>query len=72
MRTLYLQNVPADVVERLERLAAGEGVSVNSLAVRELIATSRRGDPRAPAAVPGLGLEPADIVADLQAARVVR
>ncbi len=44
MRTLYLRNVPDDVVGRLERMAARGGVSVNEVAVRELAAASRRVD----------------------------
>ena len=36
MRTLYLRNVPDEVVARLERLALLAGTSVNVLAVREL------------------------------------
>ena len=42
MRTLYLRNVPDEVVERLERRAKAESISVNALAVRELIEVSRR------------------------------
>jgi hypothetical protein len=44
MRTLYLRNVPDDVVERLERLAARDGTSVGAVAVRELAEVSRRAD----------------------------
>lgn len=44
MRTLYLRNVPDEVVERLERLAAREATSVGALAVRELAEVSRRAD----------------------------
>ncbi len=36
MATLYLRNVPDDTVERLKRLAARDGMSVNAVAVREL------------------------------------
>ena len=42
MRTLYLRNVPDEVVERLERQAKAESTSVNALAVRELTEVSRR------------------------------
>lgn len=42
MRTLYLRNVPDDVVERLERRAKAESTSVNTVAVRELTEVSRR------------------------------
>lgn len=44
MRTLYLRNVPDDVIERLERLAALDGTSVTAVAVRELAEVSRRAD----------------------------
>ncbi len=42
MKTLYLRNVPDDVVDRLKLLAAREGLSVSSMAVRELAASTRR------------------------------
>jgi len=42
MRTLYLRNVPDEVVERLELLARSERMSLNAFAVRELSATSHR------------------------------
>lgn len=41
MKTLYLRNVPDEVVDRLRRLAEREGTSVNAVAVRELAASSR-------------------------------
>ena len=44
MRTLYLRNVPDEVVERLERMAKHEGTSVNAVAIRELAEASRRID----------------------------
>jgi hypothetical protein len=44
MRTLYLRNVPDEVVDRLERLAKLEGSSINSVAIRELAEASRRID----------------------------
>jgi len=44
MRTLYLRNVPDEVVERLERLAALDATSVGAVAVRELADVSRRAD----------------------------
>ena len=44
MRTLYLRNVPDDVVARLELLARREQMSLSAFAVRELSATSRRAD----------------------------
>jgi len=42
--TLYLRNVPDDVVERLQRLATREAMSVSAVAVRELAEASRRVD----------------------------
>lgn len=36
MRTLYVRNVPDDVVERLEQLAERDGLSVNAVVVKEL------------------------------------
>ena len=41
MRTLYLRNVPDEVVNRLERMAKREGISVNAVAIRELAEASR-------------------------------
>jgi len=73
MRTLYLRNVPDDVVERLERLAAKEGVSVNAIAVRELAEVSRRADnPALLGALPDLGIEADAIVANLESERADR
>jgi plasmid stability protein len=73
MRTLYLRNVPDDVVERLERLAASEGTSVSAIAIRELAESSRRADnPALLGTLPDLGIAPAAIVADLDAERGAR
>ena len=73
MRTLYLRNVPDEVVERLERLAAREGMSMNAVALRELTAASRRADnPRLLAALPDHGFDLADIVDGLGAGRAAR
>jgi plasmid stability protein len=70
MKTLYLRNVPDEVSERLERLAAREGLSVSALAVRELAAASRRVDNADLLAdLPDLGIVADDIVADLDEAR---
>jgi plasmid stability protein len=73
MRTLYLRNVPDEVVARLEQLAAREGMSVSAVALRELTEASRRADnPRLLAALPDHGIAPADIVDDLDAERATR
>jgi hypothetical protein len=44
MKTLYLRNVPDAVVDRLERLAQREGISVSAAAIRELADVTRRVD----------------------------
>ncbi len=73
MRTLYLRNVPDDVVERLERLAAQAGTSVGALAVRELAEASRRADnPALLGALPDLDADVTQIVTDVEAGRTGR
>jgi plasmid stability protein len=70
MKTLYLRNVPDEVSERLERLAAREGLSVSALAVRELAAASRRVDNAGLLAdLPDLGVAPDEIVSSLDDGR---
>jgi plasmid stability protein len=70
MRTLYLRNVPDDVVERLQRLAASEAMSVGAVAVRELAEASRRVDNAALLGVlPDVGVDAAAILRDLAAER---
>jgi hypothetical protein len=73
MKTLYLRNVPDDVSERLAALAACEGLSVTSFAVRELAQAARRADNRALLdGLPDLGVSAADVVGDLEAGRSAR
>jgi hypothetical protein len=73
MRTLYLRNVPDEVVERLERLAARDAISVNAVAVRELAEVSRRADnPGLLGALADLGVSVAEILEDLDAGRAGR
>jgi hypothetical protein len=73
MRTLYLRNVPEDVVGRLERLAARDSMSVSAVAVRELAEVSRRADnPALLGKLPDVGVEAAEIVADVEAERAAR
>jgi hypothetical protein len=73
MRTLYLRNVPDEVVERLERLAAQQGMSVSAVALRELSEASRRADnPRLLSGLPDHGIVPSDIVEGLDAERSAR
>lgn len=70
MKTLYLRNVPDEVVERLERLAARENSSVSAVAVRELSAASRRADnPALLGGLPDLSVDPALIRDDVDAER---
>lgn len=70
MRTLYLRNVPDDVVERLERLAARDATSVGAVAVRELAEVSRRADnPAMLGMLPDLDVDTATILEDLDAER---
>lgn len=73
MRTLYLRNVPDDVVERLERLATRDGTSVGAVAVRELAEVSRRADnPSLLGALPDFGVEASELVNDVDAGRTAR
>ena len=73
MRTLYLRNVPDEVVERLERLAAQSGTSVGALAVRELAEASRRADnPAMLDALPDLHIDVTQIAADVHSERADR
>ena len=73
MKTLYLRNVPDDVIERLQRLAARDATSVGALAVRELSEASRRADnPALLGALPDGGVEVATILADIDAERTKR
>ena len=73
MRTLYLRNVPDEVVERLERLAARDATSVGAVAVRELSEVSRRADnPALLGTLPDLDVETATILADMDAERADR
>jgi plasmid stability protein len=73
MRTLYLRNVPDEVVQRLERLAAQDATSVGAVAVRELAAVSRRADnPALLGLLPDLDVDPAGILEDLDGERAGR
>ena len=73
MRTLYLRNVPDDVVARLERLAASESISVNAIAVKELADASRRADNRALLdTLPDLAIDPAELVGAVEDERSKR
>ena len=73
MRTIYLRNVPDEVVERLERLAARDRMSVAAVAVRELEEVSRRVDnPVLLRALPDLDIDLISVVADVDAGRAER
>ncbi|MGH3096765.1 MAG: hypothetical protein ACRDMV_12290 [Streptosporangiales bacterium] len=73
MRTLYLRNVPDEVIERLERLAARDATSVGAVAVRELAEVSHRADnPELLGELPDLDVDTATIVEDLDAERAER
>lgn len=73
MRTLYLRNVPDEVVARLERLAQRDGTSVGAVAVRELAEASRRADNAALlGTLPDRGVDMAGIADDLDAERASR
>jgi hypothetical protein len=73
MKTLYLRNVPDDVIERLERLAARDATSVGAVAVRELAEVSRRADnPALLGSLPDLGVDTATILHDVDAGRADR
>jgi hypothetical protein len=73
VRTLYLRNVPDEVVERLERLAARDATSVSAVAVRELAEVSRRADNPALLGVLGdLDVDTTRIVSDVEHGRAER
>ncbi len=73
MKTLYLRNVPDEVIERLQRLADCDATSVSAVAVRELAEASRRADnPALLSLLPDLGVDAAEEVADLKAERRTR
>lgn len=73
MKTLYLRNVPDDVVERLERLARRESTSVSAIAVRELTVSSLRVDnPALLGVLPDLDVDPTVLIDDIDAGRASR
>ena len=70
MRVLYLRNVPDEVGERLDRLAAREGMSVSAFAVRELAWVAFRADnPALLSGLPDLAVDAQSVVDDLEAGR---
>ena len=73
VKTLYLRNVPDEVVERLSRLAARDHMSVSAVAIRELAEASRWVDNAALLdELPDLDIDPAEIVEALEAEREAR
>ncbi|MCF6746178.1 antitoxin [Blastococcus sp. KM273128] len=73
MPTLHLRNVPAEVVERLTRLAEREHTSVSAIAIRELADISRRADdPALLAALPDTGIPIDEVVDAVDAGRADR
>lgn len=73
MRTLYLRNVPDEVVERRERLATRDATSVGAVAVRELSEVSRRADnPALLGSLPNLGIGASTILNVVEAGRADR
>jgi hypothetical protein len=66
MKVLYLRNVPDEVVEELESLADGEGMSVSAFAVRELsVAAIRARNRKLLAGLPVIKVDWADLVAGI-------
>ncbi len=73
MKTLYLRNVPDDVVARLGKLAEVDGTSVGAVAVRELAAASLRADnPTLLGLLPDLDVATSVLVDDIDAGRSAR
>lgn len=73
MKTLYLRNVPEEVVERLQRLAVLDATSVGAVAVRELADVSRRADnPALLGTLPDLDVDTAAIVSAVEEGRAER
>jgi len=73
MKTLYLRNVPDAVIERLERLAQREGISVSAAAIRELADVTRRVDNAALlAALPDTGIETDELLGMVESERRAR
>jgi len=73
MKTLYLRNVPAEVSEGLETLAARAGLSVSAFAVRELGEVARRAaNPALLIDLPDVDVRAEDVVADLETGRAGR
>lgn len=73
MSTLYLRNVPDDLIDRLKRLAERDSMSVTAVAVRELAEVTRDVDNAALlATLPDLKIPTTAIVEALDAERATR
>lgn len=73
MKTLYLRNVPDEVSAGLAALAAREGLTVSSFALRELSHAARRaGNPALLGDLPDRDVSAKDVIADLEAGRRAR
>ncbi len=73
MKTLYLRNVPDEVVKRLRLLAARESMSLSAFAVKELAVTSKRAEnARLLGDLPDLGVPASEVVEDLRKGRSER
>lgn len=73
MKTLYLRNVPEDVVRRLQHLADRDGTSVGAIAVRELSDVSRRADnPALMGELPDLDVAALSLVDSVEQERATR
>jgi hypothetical protein len=69
-RTLYLRNVPDEVVERLERIAERRSTSVSAAAVQQLAESTRYVDNEALlASLPDLDVDVQAIVEGIRADR---
>lgn len=70
VKTLYLRNVPDEVVRRLQQLADRDGTSLGAVAVRELSDVSRRADnPSLMAQLADLDVDVSAIVENLEQER---
>lgn len=73
LSTLFLRNVPDEVIESLKSLAEREGMSVSAMAVKELSGSTRRADtPALLGGLPDLGVPVDEIVAALDSGRNAR
>lgn len=70
MGSLHIQNVPDELMERLQRLAEAANISIDVVVIRGLDAVTRRADNAALlATLSDLDIPPATIVDDIQADR---